>query len=426
LEEERSVYYIPHSGIRIHNEQMSRCIFHIDLDAFFVSVEQILNPKLQGKPVIVGGQPDRRGVVASASYEARAYGIHSAMPLARAYKLCPGAIFLQGSFSRYREFSDKFMDILSRFSPDLEPGGLDEAYLDCTGCDIYGTPYQMATELKRCVKDELGIIASVGISSCKVVSKIASDLGKPDGLVEVPQGDEKAFLAPLPVNRLPGVGKKTEEKLLSLGITTIGQLAELTPEFVKTYIGSFGIMLHRHANGIDNRKIEMRSEVKSISRETTFSQDTFDHRILKGVLSTLCERVGANLRSHDKQARTVSIKLRYENFETLTRSYSTEESVSTDEALFSVASKLLALALSGTKKRVRLIGVEVSNLIGEGRQLYLFDAREERQERLDRAVDKIRKKYGFSSVQTGRALALKELFESGNNTFLPDTRSPSH
>jgi DNA polymerase-4 len=405
---------------------MFRCIFHIDLDAFFVSVEQILNPELKGKPVIVGGQPDRRGVVASASYEARAYGIHSAMPLAKAYKLCPKAIFLQGSYSRYREFSEKFMDILSRFSPDLEPGGLDEAYLDCTGCDMYGTPRQTAIELKKCVKDELGIIASVGISSCKVVSKIASDLGKPDGLVEVLPGGEKEFLAPLHVSKLPGVGKKTGERLISLGITTIGQLAELTPEFVKAYLGSFGAVLHRHANGIDERKIEAHGEAKSISRETTFGQDTFDCRVLKGVLHNLCERVGADLRSHDKQARTVSIKLRYENFETLTRSHSVEEAVSTDEALFSAASKLLDLALSGTKRRVRLIGVEVSNLTSEGKQLYLLDSRVERQERLDRAIDRIRKKYGFASVQTGHALALKELFESDSENFSPGTRSPSH
>jgi DNA polymerase-4 len=405
--------------------KMVRCIFHIDLDAFFVSVEQILNPELKGKPVIVGGHPDRRGVVASASYEARAYGIHSAMPLAKAYKLCPGALFLQGSYSRYREFSDKFMDVLSRFSPDLEPGGLDEAYLDCTGCDIYGTPYQTAVVLKERVKEEVGIIASVGISSCKVVSKIASDLGKPDGLVEVSQGEEKEFLAPLSINKLPGVGKKTEERLISLGITTIGQLAELTPEFVKTYIGSFGIMLHRHANGIDDRKVGVHGEAKSISRETTFSQDTFDHRILKGVLHHLCERVGADLRGQNKQARTVSIKLRYENFETLTRSRSMEEAISTDEALFSTALKLLDLALAGTKKRVRLIGVEVSNLTGEGTQLYLFDSRAQRQERLDRTIDRIRKKYGFSSVQTGRTLALKELFNSESDKFLPGVPSSS-
>ena len=405
---------------------MSRRIFHIDLDAFFVSVEQILNPALKGKPVIVGGQPDRRGVVAAASYEARAYGIHSAMPLAKAYQLCPGAIFLQGNFSRYREFSGKFMDILAQFSPDLEPGGLDEAYLDITGCDIYGTPHQTAVTLKERVKKEVGIIASIGISSCKIVSKIASDLGKPDGLVEVTEGKERESLSPLSIEKLPGVGKKTEEKLKSLGIKTLGQLAELTPEFVKTYIGSFGLVLHRHARGIDNRPVEARGEAKSISREITFSEDTYDHRILKGVLRNLCERVGADLRSHNKQAHTVSIKLRYDTFETLTRSHSTEEAVSTDEAIFIWALQLLERVLAGTKRRVRLIGVEVSNLSGEGKQLYLLDSQVQQQERLDKAVDRIRKKYGFSVVQTGRTLALKEIFESNGDNFLPGHRASSH
>jgi DNA polymerase-4 len=206
---------------------VNRCILHIDLDAFFVSVEQALAPELVDKPVVVGGRPDRRGVVASASYEARVFGIRAGMPLTQAYCLCPQAIFLQGSFTAYRDASERFMTILADFSPCLEPAGLDEAYLDVTGCELFGTPYQIASRIKERVKKELKLIASVGMASCKVVAKIASDLGKPDGLVEVAAGQEKDFLAPLPVANLPGVGKKTEQSLKAMGIKTIGQLAVL-------------------------------------------------------------------------------------------------------------------------------------------------------------------------------------------------------
>jgi len=203
---------------------MARRIMHIDLDAFFVSVEQAVNPKLKGKPVIVGGRPDRRGVVAAASYEARAFGLHSGMPLATASRLCPQAIFIEGSFPRYREASKKFMAILADFSPYLEPVGLDEAYLDATGFEsLHGSTRQMAVKIKQRVKDELDLCASIGIAGSKVVAKVASDLSKPDGLLEIAAGDERTFLAPLPIGRLPGIGKKTEQLLKGLGIHTIGQ-----------------------------------------------------------------------------------------------------------------------------------------------------------------------------------------------------------
>ena len=280
---------------------MVRSILHIDLDAFFVSVEQALKPELRDKPAIVGGRPDRRGVVASASYEARAFGVRSAMPLSKAYKLCPQAIFLQGHFNLYREFSSRFMEILATFSPELEPGGLDEAYLDVTGCD--GSPRQIAMKIKERVKLELQLVASVGIAGCKVVAKIASDLSKPDGLLEIAPGEEKRFLSPLPVARLPGVGKKTEQELKKLGIKTIGQLAMLPDETMKRRFGIYGIMLHHHANGIDDRKVESYDEVKSISRETTFEQDTLDQLFLEAVLWHLSERVGDDLRSQDKRAK---------------------------------------------------------------------------------------------------------------------------
>jgi DNA polymerase-4 len=393
---------------------MNHGIFHIDLDAFFVSVEQIYAPELRGKPVIVGGQPDRRGVVAAASYEARAFGVKSAMPLSRAYRLCPKAIFLQGNYARYREASEKFMAILSEFSPAIEPAGLDEAYMDITGCDMFGPPRQMAQTLKERVRRELHLIASIGISQCKVVAKIASDLEKPDGLVEVPAGKEKEFLAPLSIERLPGVGKKTGQVLRDAGIKTIGQLAALPEPWIKSRLGSAGIMLHRYANGIDNRKIEEPGEAKSISHETTLAEDTTDVQELVSVLRYLCERVGARLRRREKRAGSVSLKLRYDDFETLNRSRSLDEATSTDDVIFATARDLLERTLGSRGRRVRLIGVEVSHLVGKGMQLSLFDAQTQqaqRRERLDKAVDLIRKKYGFDSIRSGRTLALREIFE---------------
>lgn len=395
---------------------MGRCIFHVDLDAFFASVEQALNPGLQGKAVIVGGRPDRRGVVASASYEARAFGIKAGMPLSRAYQLCPQAIFIEGNFSRYTEASEKFMMILASYSPHLEPAGLDEAYLDVTGCDAHGTPHQLAQHMKRQIKARLKLTASIGIASCKVVAKIASDIGKPDGLVEVIAGTEKDFLAPLPISSLPGVGKKTEAVLKVLGVTTIGQLASLPLPIVKSYLGTSGVTLHNYANGIDTRQVEPPGEAKSISRETTFARDTLEQPFLKAVLRYFCEQVGAELRSQNKQARRVTIKLRYADFETITRSLTSGEATSSDDVIFSRAEGLLHKALSQRRELVRLLSVEVSGLTGYGKQLRLFEPVPWRFEHLDRAIDRIRRKYGFTSIQTGRTLLLKDIFTNSLQT----------
>ncbi len=404
---------------------MIRGILHIDLDAFFVSVEQALNPSLKGKPVIVGGQPGSRGVVASASYEARAFGIRSAMPLAKAYRLCPQAIFLQGDFTQYQQASDKFMAILADFSPCLEPGGLDEAYLDITGCDIFGSPRQIAVTIKERIRKELDLIASVGIASCKVVAKIASDLSKPDGLIEVPAGQEKEFLSPLAIGKLPGVGSKTEQALKTVGITTIGQFADLPAESARRILGASGMTLYRHANGIDNRKLESPGEAKSISRETTFAQDTLDRRVLHAILRYLCERVTAELRQQNKQAKTVSLKLRYADFDTINRSHSSKEATSSDDTIFATAVQLLEKALAAKQKLVRLLGVEVSNLVGDAQQLCLFDVNVQRQERFDKAIDRIRKKYGFNAIQSGRTLALRDPSDSDSKGYTPYTPSLS-
>jgi len=405
---------------------MSRRIMHIDLDAFFVSVEQALNPKLKGKPVVVGGKPDRRGVVASASYEARAFGLHAGMPLVTARRLCPQAIFIEGSFTKYREASQRFMAILADFSPYLEPVSLDEAYLDVTGFEsIHGSIHQMALAIKQRIKDEAGLPSSIGIAGCKVIAKIAAEQSKPDGLLDIAAGEERSFLAPLPIAKLPGVGEKTEGILNGLGINTIGQLANMPLSALKGHFGVFGELLHRHANGIDDRKVEPPAAAKSISRETTFGQDTRDRPLLKATLGYLSERVGAELRQKGRQAGCVTLKLRYADFSTITRRHTLMKATDADQTIFNTGLKLLTTALSQEKQLVRLIGIGVSNLTEAGRQLDMLDSSAQKLEQLNKAIDRIRKKYGFTAIQTGRTLPLKDIFPAGDDGYTLHTPSLS-
>ncbi len=386
---------------------MGRGIFHIDLDAFFVSVEQVVDPKLKGKPVIVGGDPERRGVVASASYEARPFGIHAGMPLSKARRLCPQATFIQASFSRYREASHKFMEILADFSPCIEPLGLDEAYLDVTGCEeSYGSFRRMAVAIKDRIHRELGLTASVGIATCKVVAKIASDLCKPDGLLQVAPGQERHFLNPLPVARLPGVGKKTEQVLKGMGITTIGELASLPLTMVEKHFGKFGVVIHRYANGTDDREVEAPGESKSISKQSTFAQDTLDRHFLEANLRHLCQQVSAELRSRDKQAKCVALKLRYADFKTITRQVTLKEVSNVSQVIFAAARQLLGQALAQREKPIRLIGIRLSSLSGKERQLYMFDSEREKLEHLDKAIDQIRRKYGSTAIRGGKDILI--------------------
>jgi len=405
---------------------MTRTIMHIDLDAFFVSVEQVLNPELRGKPVVVGGRPDRRGVVASASYEARAFGVHAGMPLATASRLCPQAIFIEGSFPKYRETSQRFMAILADFSPFLEPVSLDEAYLDVTGFEsIYGSIRQMAMAIKQRIKDELGICASVGIATSKVVAKVASELSKPDGLLVVEAGKERSFLAPLPIAELPGIGKRTEQILKTLGINNIEEIANMPLSALKSHFGASGEILHRYASGIDDREVESPGEAKSISRETTFGKDTKDRSFLKATLRYLSERVGAELREQGKQARCVTLKLRYADFTTITRQHTLRQSDDSDQTIFDTGLRLLKRALSAEKRLVRLIGIGVSNLVEPERQLDMLDSSAQRQEQLDRAIDRIRRKYGFTAIQTGRTMRLKDIFPEAEEGYTLQTPSLS-
>jgi DNA polymerase-4 len=399
---------------------------HVDLDAFFVSVEQVLNPELKGKPVVVGGRPGGRGVVAAASYEARAFGLHSAMPLATAVRLCPQAIFIEGSFPKYRDASQKFMAILADFSPFLEPMGLDEAYMDVTGFEsIHGSIRQMATKIKQRIRDEVEICASVGIAGCKVVAKVASDLSKLDGLIEVPHGEEGSFLAPLSLSKMPGIGKKTEQALNNLGIKTVGELAAVPVKTLKGHFGIYGEVLNRIANGIDDRKVEPAGAAKSISRETTFGKDTRNRSFLRATLRYLGERVGADLREKDKLARCITLKLRYADFTTITRSHTLTQTTDSDQTIYATGEKLLENALVAGKQPVRLIGIGVSQLSDSGRQLDMLDSKSQRIEHLNKSIDRIRHKYGFTAIQTGRTLQLKDLFPHSEDGYTLHTPSLS-
>jgi len=404
---------------------MARRIMHIDLDAFFVSVEQVENPQLKGKPVVVGGRPDRRGVVAAASYEARAFGLHAGMPLVTASRLCPQAIFIVGNFARYRDASQRFMAILADFSPYIEPLGLDEAYLDVTGFEsIHGSIHQMAQAMKQRIKDELGLCASVGIASGKVVAKVASELSKPDGLIEVASGSERSFLAPLPVGKLPGIGKKAEQVLKGLGIVTIGKLSTTPLNVLKSHFGVSGEILYRLANGIDDRKVEPPGAAKSISRETTFATDIQHRPQLEATLRYLSERVGSELRQQDKQARCVTLKLRYSDFTTITRRHTLGQTADSDQIIFDTGLKLLKSALAREKRPVRLIGIGVSGLT-EARQLDMLDSSARRREQLNKAIDRIRQKYGFTAIQTGRTLLLRDIFPEDDGGYTLHTPSLS-
>jgi len=400
---------------------MARRIMHIDLDAFFASVEQAENPELKGKPVVVGGQPDRRGVVAAASYEARTFGIHSAMPLKTASRLCPQAIFITGNIQKYLDTALKFMAILMDYSPFIEPVGIDEAFLDVTGFEsIHGSTRLMAEKIRRRIKDELGINASVGIAGSKLVAKVASEKAKPDGSLEVATGRDSEFLAPLPIKEMPGIGRKTESTLRRLGIDTIGKLARIPLATLKIYFGASGVLLHRFSRGIDDSKVELPPEAKSISRETTFDRDTKDRALLEATLRYLSERVGGKLREKNKKARCITLKVRTADFTTTTtRRRTIWQATDADQIIFATGLELLKRELFVQKQAIRLIGIGVSHLGEASRQLDMLDLTTARLEELNKAADKIRKKYGFTSIQTGRTFSLKDIFpESGGGYTL--------
>lgn len=380
-------------------------ILHVDMDAFFVSVEELENPSLKGKAVVVGADPDGRGVVAAASYEARKFGVHSAMPIRTAKKLCPHAIFLRGEHRKYREYSHKIYNIFEGFTPVVEMVSIDEAYLDFTGCErLHGSAFRGADKLIRTIKERTGLNASVGLSTSHLVSKIASDQAKPHGLLYVLPGCEAQFLAPLPIRRMPGIGKVAEPELRSLGITTIGDLAAAGRDKLREGFGKYGEWLYTKSLGRDIEAYQYSEEPKSISHETTFDIDIDDVGEMERTLSYLSQLVARRLRDHKLFGRTIGLKLRYSNFRTLTRDVTLDEPTHLDSVIFENALRLFETARDA-KQKIRLLGVKASHLERGTFQPRLLDApQKEKLERIMLTSDKIRERFGFESVQLARSL----------------------
>lgn len=351
-----------------------RTILHADLDAFYASVEQLDRPQLRGKPVLVGAPPEARGVVAAASYEARRFGVRSAMPMSRALRLCPQAVRVSPRFDRYAEVSRQVMSIFRSITPLVEPLSLDEAFLDVSEQVAgHGGAEALALRLKAEVKEKTGLTVSIGVGANKTVAKIASDMRKPDGLVIVPPGEEAAFLAPLPVRALWGVGPRTEETLRAAGFETVGQIAAADAATLRTLLGFRGALIHQMARGDDERPVVTSQERKSIGAETTFPQDLPDGPELRRELRRIAREVASRLRSRNLYARTVVLKLRYSNFKTVTRQTSQSAPVQEAEAIEEIAASLVG-TIAGRGDRFRLLGVHCTNLLEGGRaeQLILW------------------------------------------------------
>lgn len=380
-------------------------ILHVDMDAFFVSVEELENPSLKGKAVVVGADPDGRGVVAAASYEARKFGVHSAQPIRTAKQLCPHAIFLRGNHATYREYSSSIHHIFEEFTPVVEMMSIDEAYLDLTGCErLHGSAFQAADRLIRAIKNRTRLNCSIGLSTSHLVSKIASDQAKPHGLLHVFPGEEPKFLAPLPIRRMPGIGKVTEPELRSLGIKTIGDLQKWSLEGLKQRFGTYGAWLHMKAHREDTGAYAYLEEPKQISHEATFDVDTGDSEEIERALSYLAQLVARRLRDHGFHARTVGLKLRYADFRTLTRDVTLDEPTHLDFVIFERVLHLFEQARN-PKLKVRLVGVRASHLEHASFQRSLLDAgQHERLERLMQAADKVRDRFGFDAVRLARSL----------------------
>ncbi len=382
-------------------------IIHVDMDAFYASVEQRDRPELEGKPIIVGGSPDQRGVVAAANYAVRQFGVHSAMPSSTARRLCPHAIFLPAQLDYYAQISDQIREIFHRFTPLVEPLSLDEAFLDVSGSErLFGTAESVGRQIKESIRSELNLVASVGIAPNKFLAKIASDLEKPDGFVQVDPRGVQAFLDPLPVGRLWGVGRQTSKVFQRLGVHTIGQLRALPLSVLTSHFGSHGEHLSKLAHAIDNRPVVPDREAKSISNETTFATDLDDQESLRAWLLELTEQVARRLRRHALRGRTVEIKVRFADFKTITRSHKLPEPTNSTQALWEQANALLSTRLPSDHLPIRLLGMGVTEIDRTGvTQQQLFDeADRERQDGLDEVGDQIRERYGSKALSRGSTL----------------------
>jgi DNA polymerase-4 len=404
-----------------------RDILHLDLDAFYASVEVLDDPSLEGKPVIVGGS-ERRGVVCAASYEARKFGVHSAQPTATAKRLCPQGIFLPVRMERYRELSDRVFEIFRRFTPLVEALSIDEAFLDVTASTrLFGEAERIARSIKTCVRKETGLTVSAGVASNKLVAKIASDLRKPDGLLVVPRGSERKFLAPLPVGSLWGVGKVTREALRRMGVATIGDLSGIPLEVLGKKFGRHGALLHELSQGIDEREVAPEQEAKSIGNEETVPEDLVNRNMVQKELLSLAGRVAERLRRHGVKGRTITLKVKYHDFTLITRAVTLVRGTDDGGEIYREVLELLRKTEVG-KRPVRLLGISLSHLSSGGggskaregpEQLSLFKTRpperaagggagptvsREKKEQLNRAVDRIREKFGKKGIRPAALL----------------------
>ncbi|MHC1715332.1 MAG: DNA polymerase IV [Acidaminococcaceae bacterium] len=378
---------------------MKRWIMHVDMDAFFASVEQLDHPEYRGKPVIVGGQSER-GVVSTCSYEARKFGVRSAMSMVEAHRRCPQAIFVQGRMSRYAEISRSIMAVFREFSPCIEPLSIDEAFLDMTG--ITGVAEDIAKAglaIKTRIKEKTGLTASVGIAPNKFLAKLASDLEKPDGLVIIREEAAKDLIAPLPVRKIFGIGEKTEKGLLQLGILTIGQLADCDPKFLKKVLGNNADTIHLLAQGKDNRPVECVQETKSIGKETTFPYDLTTPRERHSELLDLCEQVGWRLRNNEVAGHTVTLKVKFASFRSITRSSTVEIPVNFDEEIFTVISRL-AEQVAWTEP-VRLLGVSLSKLVPAGGAPLVAAEDDAAMRKRNAVLDSLKNRFGENIIKRG-------------------------
>jgi DNA polymerase-4 len=387
---------------------MDRQVVHIDLDTFFVSVERLMHPELCGKPVMVGGGSDR-GVVAACSYEARAYGVHSAMPMRMARQLCPEAVILRGDHAQYSKYSDIVTEIIHESVPLYEKSSIDEFYIDMTGMDKFFGTYKMATELRQKIIKETNLPISFALSANKTVSKVGTGEAKPNGQKHIDFGTEKGFLAPLSIKKIPMVGDKTYQLLRGMGVSKIYTLQEMPRELLQQVLGENGTVIWKKANGIDNTPVVPYSERKSISTERTFEKDTIDVKALKGLLVAMTEKLTFQLRSENKLTACVTVKIRYSDFNTYTMQARIPYT-SLDHILIQKVSELFD-KLYQKRMLIRLIGIRFSHLVQGGHQYSLFEETLE-QIQLYEAMDKIRKRYGKDAIH--RAVGMNEKLHEFN------------
>jgi DNA polymerase-4 len=379
-------------------------ILHIDMDAFYASVEQLDNPELKSKCVIVGGLA-RRGVVSAASYEARKVGVHSAMPIFKAKKICPDGVFIVPRISRYKEISHNIMKILQRFSPLVEPVSIDEAYVDHSGCErLYGSPTQMGKAIKKTIQQEVNLTCSVGGAPYKFLAKIASDLNKPDGMYIIHPEEAISFITSLPIHKIPGVGNKTHQKLDQLGIKTLGQVRNYPDSILSSHLGKFGKRLKELAHGIDHSKVSTLSERSSVSSESTLAEDTSDRELLIAQLLLQSEYIGRQLRKTGAKAKTIVLKIKHADFKQITRSKTIKKNTHTTATIFKESVKLLRAYQD--KRKIRLIGVGASGLRSHDApvQQSLFVKRNDQKahwDKVDKVMDDITEKFGKNMVKRG-------------------------